>query len=133
MKQGFAPSRREFIKLAGIGAGAAVLHPGIQPIAAVAGAPLAANVGRMPPYRVGKWLPSDQAVLERWLAAHIQAVAENPQPLQPVMQEFKDLIESDAQLYMFFHQMFEELPTAPSTRPPRWARPRYATMSTCWS
>ena len=38
---------------------------------------------RVPPYRVGKWLPSDQAVLDRWLAAHIQEVEANPKPLHP--------------------------------------------------
>ena len=65
--------------------------------------------GRVPPYRVGKWLPSDQAFLDRWLAKQLQAVRENPQPLQPVVQEFQDLIESDAELFMYFHQMFEEL------------------------
>ena len=64
----------------------------------------------LPPYRVGKWLPSDQAVLDRWLADQIRAAAANPKPLQPVIQEFQDLIESDPELYMFFHQMFEQLP-----------------------
>ena len=108
MQQGFAPSRREFIKLASVGAGAAMLAPSLRP-ATAKGSGGFAGAGRIPPYRVGKWLPSDQAVLERWLAAHIEAVAAKPQPLQPVMQEFKDLIETDAQLYMLFHQMFEEL------------------------
>ena len=110
--ESFATSRREFIKLAGIGAGAAALMPGLRPVAA-SGSTGAACAGRTLPYRVGKWLPSDQAVLDRWLAAQIQAVAANPQPLQPVVQEFKDLIEHDAQLYMWFHQMFEQLPRTP--------------------
>ncbi|MDD4736365.1 MAG: phosphatidylserine decarboxylase family protein [Kiritimatiellae bacterium] len=31
-------------------------------------------------------------------------------PLLPVIQEFKDLIESDPEIYMLFHQMFTQLP-----------------------
>jgi phosphatidylserine decarboxylase len=33
-----------------------------------------------------------------------------PQPLLPVVQEFKELIDSDAEIYMLFNQMFEQLP-----------------------
>ena len=105
-------SRRNFVKLAGAAAGAVALHPAMAPGVASAAAirPGAVKPGRVPPYRVGKWLPSDQAFLDRWLAKQLQAVRENPQPLQPVVQEFQDLIESDAELFMYFHQMFEELP-----------------------
>ena len=35
------------------------------------------------------------------------------QPLHPVLQEFQDLIESDASLFILFHQMFSEVPTHP--------------------
>ncbi len=65
------------------------------------------------PYRVGKWLPSDQAVLDRWLAALIVEVAAKPRPLLPVIEEFKALIENDPQIYMFVHQMFEQVPNKP--------------------
>ncbi len=110
-------SRRDFIKLAGVGAGVTALGVGVHSEAAAgSGTPLVANVGRVVPYRVGKWLPSDQAILDRWLARHIQAVADNPKPLHPVIQELKDLIEGDAQIYMFFHQMFDELPRTPKFR-----------------
>jgi len=99
------------MKLAGIGAGAAALSANVH-LAGAAGAatPAGAKIGRTLPYRVGKWLPSDQAFLNRWLMQQIAAVHANPQPLQPVVQEFQELIESDAQLFMYFHQMFEELP-----------------------
>jgi phosphatidylserine decarboxylase len=114
MKKGsesFKTSRRDFIKLAGAGAGVATLRFGMLPEAAVSAAVTgAAEAGRPLPYRVGKWLPSDQDVLDRWLDHHIQAINANPKPLHPAVQEFKALIESDPQLYMFFHQMFEELP-----------------------
>ena len=104
-------SRRDFIKLAGVGAGAAALCFGelTQAAASVATAG-AVGAGRVLPYRVGKWLPSDQAVLDHWLNDLIRAVDADPQPLLPVIQEFKDLIEADGQIYMFFHQMFEQLP-----------------------
>src|SRR6202035_3876165 len=65
------------------------------------------------PYRVGKWLPADQRVLEDWLAARIDQVTARPAPLHPIIKDFKALIESDAQVYMLFHQMFEQVPRKP--------------------
>jgi phosphatidylserine decarboxylase len=104
-------SRRDFIKIIGLGAGALVLPFDKLPEAAAgAGSTGAAEASRVLPYRVGKWLPSDQIVLDRWLEKLIKEVDANPKPLHPVIQEFKDLIESDAEIFMFFHQMFEELP-----------------------
>lgn len=34
----------------------------------------------------------------------------NPQALLPVVEEFKELIENDPEIYMLFNQMFEQLP-----------------------
>ena len=85
------------------------------------------------PYRVGKWLPSDQVVLEEWLSTLIEEVdgpaqvsevedvdadiysheVEDTLSLHPVIQEFKELIEADAEINMFFHQMFTEVPKKP--------------------
>lgn len=114
MKKSIVPcmtSRRDFIKLVGIGAGVAALPFGVLPeVAAGDIATGAGKVGHALPYRVGKWLPSDQEVLDRWLADHIKAVEANPQPLRPVVREFKELIEGDAEIYMLFHQMFGQLP-----------------------
>jgi phosphatidylserine decarboxylase len=62
------------------------------------------------PYRVGEWLPSDQAFLEKWLEGIIQKTHVEQKPLHPVIADFRDLIETDAQIYMLFHQMFEEIP-----------------------
>ena len=84
-----------------------------------AGAPL-----RVPPYRVGKWLPSDQAVLDRWLAQQIATTAADPKPLQPVILELKELLESDPQLFMYFHQMFEQLPNTAIFRSNPMGRPQ---------
>ena len=85
------------------------------------------KVVRPAPYRVGEWLPSDQAVLDDWLSALIEevdgppAVGEEPEEvdaddeamdkkLHPVIQDFKHLIENNAEINMFFHQMFSEVP-----------------------
>jgi phosphatidylserine decarboxylase len=65
------------------------------------------------PYRVGKWLPSDQAFLDRWLEATIQKTHAGEKVLHPVIADFQDLIESDAELYMLFNQMFEQVPRKP--------------------
>ncbi len=62
------------------------------------------------PYRVGQWLPSDQRVLEAWLGKRLARAKAKPVPLLPVMEEFKQLIEGDAEIYMLFHQMFSEVP-----------------------
>lgn len=79
------------------------------------------------PYRVGEWLPSDQAVLDSWLSALIEEVDGSPvagdqveevdadddamdEKLHPVIRELKHLIKNDAEINMFFHQMFSEVP-----------------------
>ena len=79
------------------------------------------------PYRVAEWLPSDQAVVDNWLRKLIEKVDGRRQPeddekedeLLPVIQEFKDTVENDAELMMFFHLMFEEVPfeTDPTGQP----------------
>lgn len=61
-------------------------------------------------FRVGKWLPSDQIFLEKWLEGLVDEVNENAKPLHPVIQAFKELIEEDAELFMLFNQMFEQVP-----------------------
>jgi len=100
------PTRRAFLQMAGLGAGMAALpFAAAAPAAAGSLAPT-----RQLPYRVGRWLPSDQSVLDAWLRQLVKDVDAKPLPLAPVMQELQDLIEGDPALYMQFHQMFEELP-----------------------
>lgn len=65
------------------------------------------------PFRVGQWLPSDQVILENWLSALVAEVDRDPRPLLPVVQEFKDLIENDAEIFMLFNLMFEQVPHKP--------------------
>lgn len=62
------------------------------------------------PYRVGRWLPSDQKLLNNWLKDLIVEVDNTPKPFHPVVQELKDLIEIDPKLYMNFKWMFEQVP-----------------------
>ncbi|OEU71508.1 MAG: phosphatidylserine decarboxylase [Desulfovibrio sp. S3730MH75] len=66
------------------------------------------------PYRVGKWLPSDQQVLTDWRTDLIdQTDAAGKVVLLPVIQEFKDMIESDPELFMLFTEMFNQVPIKP--------------------
>jgi phosphatidylserine decarboxylase len=64
-----------------------------------------------PPFRVGGWLPSDQAFLDRWvgdLAAKVEAA--DGEPLLPVVDGFRRLIEEDPEVYMLFRFMLSQVP-----------------------
>lgn len=65
-------------------------------------------------YRVGKWLPSDQSFFNEWMAKLVDGKVSVDEPLLPVIQEFKELIEEDSQLYMLFNQMFDQVPNSTS-------------------
>jgi len=62
------------------------------------------------PYRVGEWLPSDEAFLQRWLEAMLEKARVEQKALHPEIEEFRNLIESDAQIFMLFSQMFDQVP-----------------------
>lgn len=64
-------------------------------------------------FRVGKWLPSDHAILENWINKLIIEVEKEKKPLLPVIEEFKQLIEEDAEIFMLFNLMFSEVPHKP--------------------
>ncbi len=79
----------------------------------------AAIAGAALPFRVGRWLPSDQVFLDKWLEGIIERTHTEQRPLHPVIAEFQDLIEGDPQVFMLFHQMFEQIPgKAPYNRDP---------------
>lgn len=101
-------SRRAFLKCGLAGAGAAVVSSSVAMEADAM--PLTSGLRRSVPYRVGSWLPADQDRLNVWLANLSSAAKANPKTLHPVIVEFKELIEKNPQIYMYFHQMFEELP-----------------------
>ena len=87
-------------------------------------------------YCVGKWLPSDQAVIDKWLQDLIEEVdgpestdgsddidgteegCEIPGLYSPV-RELKNLIETDSEISMFFHQMFLQIPAKDPTGKPQ--------------
>ena len=67
-------------------------------------------------HRVGGWLPRDHHVLEAWLDKKLkkaEARQYTPESFAPVIREFQHLIESDPEIYMGFHQMFEQVPLKP--------------------
>ena len=65
--------------------------------------------------RLGGWLPSDPAALSHWLHTTAAQAEALDAPLHPVVEEFRQLIESDPVLYMNFTLMFEQQPRfAPS-------------------
>ena len=66
------------------------------------------------PYRVGKWLPSDQLHFDQWMAGLIGEAESANEPMLPVIRDFERLIEEDPQLYMLFNQMFAQVPHTPS-------------------
>lgn len=61
-------------------------------------------------YITGKWMPSDENTLAFWLNKIMKEEAVTERPLLPVIQEFKDFIESDPVIFMHFNEMFEEVP-----------------------
>ncbi|MBL7852408.1 MAG: phosphatidylserine decarboxylase family protein [Cyclobacteriaceae bacterium] len=65
------------------------------------------------PFRVGKWLPSDEQALENWIA-HVLHDLDPDAPLHPDVLELKDLIEGNADLFMLFHLMFNQVPHKPT-------------------
>ena len=109
-------NRRDFMKLAGIGVGAMALPVVGAAPGAAATITAQPSAVRTPPYRVGNWLPSDQKVLDDWLATLIRRVEgyRERKPLHPSVQALKDLIESEPEVYMWFHQMFGQVPRTPA-------------------
>lgn len=83
---------------------------------AVAFAPSFANAETLDaqkpvPYQVGKWLPSDQKVLEEWLNVQLAKIASAPPaPMHPAVQALKDKIEGEGRLYNLFVSMFRQVP-----------------------
>ncbi|KAK3346829.1 Phophatidylserine decarboxylase-domain-containing protein [Lasiosphaeria hispida] len=67
-------------------------------------------------HKHGGWLPTDHRIHREWLRRKVEHVdahidAHGEPPLMPVLQEFKDLIEGNPRIYMYFCAMWEEVPT----------------------
>jgi phosphatidylserine decarboxylase len=70
------------------------------------------------PFRVGGWLPSDEADLDQWVGDLVTEVAAaGQQPLLPVVDEFRRLIEDDAEVFMLFRSMLQQVPHHRSLTP----------------
>ena len=65
------------------------------------------------PFNVGKWLPKDQTKVDQWMDKLIDEVDTSDKALLPVVEEFKNLIEQDAEIFMQFNLMFEQVPHTP--------------------
>lgn len=57
----------------------------------------------------GHWLPEDRSHHRAWLSKHYDAAKANPQPLHPVLQDFKEAVEGDSRLYMLFRQSMDQV------------------------
>ncbi|KAK8029549.1 hypothetical protein PG993_010840 [Apiospora rasikravindrae] len=63
--------------------------------------------------RPGGWMPADHRLHRDWLAKqikHVEGHGDQKPKLIPVLQEFKEMIEGNARIYMYFSQMWEEVP-----------------------
>jgi phosphatidylserine decarboxylase len=63
--------------------------------------------------RLGGWLPVHSHKLNRWLEDTIDEAEKRRRPFQPVIEEFRSMIESDPVIYMYFSLMFEQQPRFP--------------------
>ncbi len=70
------------------------------------------------PTRAGHWLPEGKDFLDAWLGDLILRSQSLGLPLLPVVAEFKELIENDAELYMAFTTMFTQVPSPYSANLP---------------
>lgn len=97
-------TRRNFIRQLTTGSCAVALAPGL------AGAE-PSEAQKPIPFQVGKWLPNDQKVLERWLSDQITKLAAGPvAPLHPAVKALQDKIEREGRLYNLFVSMFLQVP-----------------------
>ncbi len=68
-------------------------------------------------FAAGKWMPRDQKTLTDWLNKIMAKAEKDTGPLKPVVEDLKNLIENDAKAYMFFSQMFQEVPANKKASP----------------
>ena len=60
--------------------------------------------------RLGGWLPTDRNALNHWLRTTLQEAESKKTHFHPVVEEFRQMIEGDPVMYMYFTQMFEQQP-----------------------
>jgi hypothetical protein len=74
--------------------------------------PICDILPRSPPTRHGAWLPADHRIQHEWIQRQIKHVdsRSGPTKLSPVIQGFKDFIEGNPRIYMYFTSMWDEVP-----------------------
>ena len=93
-----------------------------------------AAAGTNVPHCIGHWLPSDKAAVDDWVQKNIEEidglVPDGPlkdgedetdfdYPLHPVVKGFKETIEANPDLTMFFNQMFAQIPEKEKGKSPQ--------------
>lgn len=68
-------------------------------------------------FTVGKWMPSDYETLRSWMEKIMAKAEKSDAPLLPVIENFKNFIETDPKAYMFFTQMFDQVAHTHKTSP----------------
>jgi phosphatidylserine decarboxylase len=64
--------------------------------------------------RRGGWLPADNRVHRKWLGHAIDHIDKHGEKeLIPVLREFKEMIEDNPRIYMYFSEMWDEIPSKP--------------------
>ncbi|OAA59615.1 phosphatidylserine decarboxylase family protein [Niveomyces insectorum RCEF 264] len=62
---------------------------------------------------LGNWLPADHRIQHEWLRRNVEHVDGRPrQELIPVLQEFREFIETNPRIFMYFTEMWDEVPHA---------------------
>ncbi|KAF2859132.1 hypothetical protein K470DRAFT_219804 [Piedraia hortae CBS 480.64] len=71
-------------------------------------------------HRHSDWLPPDHRITHAWVKKQVEDThAAGKQQLSPTLQEFKDFIENNPRIYMYFTDMFEQVPRkAPYNKDP---------------
>ena len=62
-------------------------------------------------FAAGRWMPRDRKTLAQWMKKIMDKADKSDSPLLPVVEDLKHFIENDAKAYMFFTQMFDEVPS----------------------
>lgn len=59
--------------------------------------------------QTGHWMSQDKRHHHKFLNDTVEHVDKNPKPLQPVLEEFGEVIKRDTRLWMLFNTMFEQV------------------------
>ncbi|MBP7736946.1 MAG: phosphatidylserine decarboxylase family protein [Spirochaetes bacterium] len=85
---------------------------------------IAAGLSAKNPYLIGRWLPTDRTIINRWTDERISEADRDTRPLHPAVRELRELIEGDPEIYMIFTEMFEQVPATPEFRNDPTGRPQ---------